>query len=227
MPLTTIRARRLPAAVAAVVAALFLLTVAGAPPAAAHDRLVSSDPADGATVETLPAALTLTYSAEPMDAGDGTAVAVAAPSGADVTAGDPVIEGANVSVPLAEAAEAGVYTVTWRVVSSDGHPIDGSFSFTVDTPSTPLPTAEPTQTPDATVAPAPSDEATPETTATSDPLDGTPADGDSFTRNLPWIIGGLLLAALGGAAIATLVARTRRRDPAAGDDGDEQPPAGR
>lgn len=32
-----------------------------------------------------------------------------------------------------EITEPGVYTVQWLIISQDGHPIDGSFSFAVDT----------------------------------------------------------------------------------------------
>ncbi|MGV9768919.1 copper resistance CopC family protein [Microbacterium sp. NPDC003461] len=222
MSATTRVLRRMPV-LGATVAVLLAASLASASPAAAHDTLVSTAPAADSTVETMPAELTLTYSAELIDAGDGTAVQVLSPSGADATAGDPVVDGAVVTVPLAEAAEAGEYAVTWRVVSSDGHPIDGTFSFTVATPSAPQPSPEPTQTPQT---PDESDAATatPVPSATPDPADGTPADGDGFVRNLPWIIGGLLLAAGGGALVAILVARARRDRT---DDADDAPPAGR
>ncbi|WP_261166362.1 copper resistance CopC family protein [Microbacterium sp. Marseille-Q6965] len=204
MPTATRALRRLPA-VGAAIAALLALSLATATPAFAHDTLVSTDPAAGSTVENMPAELTLTYSAELLDAGDGTAVEVLSPSGADAAAGEPALAGAVVTVPLAEAAEAGEYTVTWRVVSSDGHPIDGTFSFTVAQPTAPQPTPEPTQSPDESETAD-----TPTPIATTDPSDGTAEDGDSFARNLPWIVGGLLLAAGGGAVVAVLVARSRR-----------------
>jgi len=225
--------RRLSAfAVALATSALLVLGLAA--PASAHDTLVASDPADGSTVETLPAELTLTYSAELIDAGTGTAVAVTSPSGADVTAGSPTVSGAVVTVPLAEPAEAGAYTVTWRVVSSDGHPVDGTYAFTVTAPSTPIPSAEPTRTPDVTATPSPSDTAseTPVPAESEDPTDGaatdgTPADGGSFLRNLPWIVGGILLAAALGAFVAVLLARARRgtRDGSDGDETDRGPRA--
>lgn len=200
--------RRVPA-LAAAVAAVLLASLAAASPAAAHDQLVASDPAADATVETLPTELTLTYSAELIDAPDGTAVEVLSPSGTDVTAGAPAIDGAMLTVPLAEAAEAGVYTVTWQVVSSDGHATDGTFSFTVATPTTPSAMPEPTRTPHAT-APAQEPSATPSAVATDDPAEGTPGDGDAFARALPWIVAGLLLAGGGGALVAVLAARGRR-----------------
>lgn len=216
--------RRLPALVAAT-AALLMVSLAAASPAAAHDQLVASDPAADSTVETMPAELTLTYSAELIDAGaDGTVVEVLSPTGADVATGAPALNGAVVTVPLAEAAEAGAYTVNWRVVSSDGHPIDGTFAFTVTTPTAPSAMPEPTRTPHATT-PVDDPTATPTPVATDDPADGTPADGDSFARNLPWIIGGLLLAAGLGALVAVLVARARRGGP--DDDATRTPPAGR
>ncbi|WP_158231535.1 copper resistance CopC family protein [Microbacterium sediminis] len=216
--------RRLPA-LAAAAGALLLLSLAAASPAAAHDTLVSSDPAADSTVETLPTELTLAFSAELIDAGDnGTVVEVLSPSQTDVTAGPAAVDGAIVTVPLGEAAEAGAYTVNWRVVSSDGHPTDGTFAFTVTTPTAPSAMPEPTRTPDAS-APSHEPAATSTPVATDDPADGTPADGDSFARNLPWIIGGIVLAAGLGALVAVLIARARRGGP--DDDATRTPPAGR
>lgn len=212
-------------ALAAAVGALLLLSLAAASPAAAHDTLAASDPAADSSVETLPSELTLTFSAELIDAGEnGTVVEVLSPSGTDVTSGPAAVDGAIVTVPLAEGAEAGAYTVNWRVVSSDGHPTDGTFAFTVTTPSTPSAMPEPTRTPDAST-PADEPAATSTPVATEDPAEGTPADGDSLARNLPWIIGGILLAAALGALVAVLIARARRGGP----DGDatRTPPAGR
>ena len=73
-------------------------------------------------------------------------MAVTDSAGTDLTAGAPVLDGVRVTQPLAGTA-VGVVDVTWRVVSSDGHPISGEFSFSVgdDSPSGPStsPSAEP------------------------------------------------------------------------------------
>ena len=56
-----------PAALAAVFAALLAALLLLGAPAQAHDTLLESDPADGATLETSPEAITLTYSADILD----------------------------------------------------------------------------------------------------------------------------------------------------------------
>lgn len=210
-----ITARRFPVAPFALAASLIaaLLMLASPLSASAHDSLQSSSPAADTTVETLPAELTLTFSAELIDGEGATEVVVTDPAGASVTAGAAVTAGTTVTQPLASEADAGVYHVLWKVVSSDGHPTDGEFSFTVATSTI----VEPTAT--ATAEPAPSEtpsaEPSPQATATTE---GTPADGDAFLRVLPWIIGALIVAALGGAIVATTVSRARRRGAASDSD---------
>jgi methionine-rich copper-binding protein CopC len=101
--------------------------LATAGPAAAHDRLESTNPADGAPVATAPDAVVLTMSSTPLAL--GTQVRVTGPDGT-VSEGNPQIVDATVSEPLTGARPAGTYQVEWRITSSDGHPVSGSFSFT-------------------------------------------------------------------------------------------------
>jgi len=126
-------------AVIGVLAGLLVATIAS--PAFAHDELLSTDPAAGAVLETMPETLTLTFSGVLLS-GDGTTdVVVTDANGTDLTAGQPVLDGVRVTQPVGGAA-SGTITVAWRVVSSDGHPISGEFAFTVgdaSTPATPAP----------------------------------------------------------------------------------------
>jgi methionine-rich copper-binding protein CopC len=114
---------------AAVVAAGLLLILVTAGPAAAHNRLASSDPADGVTVARTPTAVVLTFD-EPAVA-LGSQVVVTGPAG---PAGRGALELVDNTVrqPLAGGAPAGHYTVEWRVTSADGHPVSGSFAFTTE-----------------------------------------------------------------------------------------------
>ena len=59
----------------------------------------------------------------------------------------------NVLTQPLEGTASGVITVLWKVVSSDGHPISGEFSFT----ATGAPTPTPTQTATPTVTPTPTE----------------------------------------------------------------------
>lgn len=114
-----------------VVAVLLVLAPVGT--ASAHDALVGSDPTDGAVLPAAPTAVVLTFAADPL--GVGAAVAVAGPDGTSWSAGDPVVTGATVTQTLQPAMPNGTYSVEWRSVSGDGHPISGTLSFTVDAPA--------------------------------------------------------------------------------------------
>ncbi|WP_432513547.1 copper resistance CopC family protein [Kineococcus sp. SYSU DK001] len=161
-----------------------LLTL-GAPlltatPAAAHDRLQSTDPADGAVVEVAPEQVVLTMSATPVAL--GTQVQVTGPDGSVVSAGDPRIVDTAITTTLTGDRPAGTYEVQWRVTSSDGHPISGGFSFTASaaaTPSAPAATASPegtpSQAPSEAASQAPSEAASP---ATVDPATAVDSEGD-------------------------------------------------
>ena len=205
MPTNTAPPRSFRRAITAAAAAL-LLAAGGllvASPASAHDELVSTDPAADTSLEALPAQLTLTFSGELATDPGATELQVTDASGAVLSDGDPVVEGTVVTQPLSGAA-SGLVTVLWKVVSSDGHPISGEYSFTVA--GAPAPTQTPTETaaptPSATTAPSETVEPTP--TVTSEP---TASDGSSA---LPWIIAGVLALALIGAVVYLLVSRSRR-----------------
>lgn len=94
--------------------------------AAAHDVLERMTPADGTTVERLPEDVSMTFSDQPLAV--GLQVVVRGPAG-DVASGAPTIEGKTVTQRLAPTAPGGDYTVLFRVTSTDGHPVSGSFSF--------------------------------------------------------------------------------------------------
>ncbi|GAA1328835.1 hypothetical protein GCM10009592_17340 [Brachybacterium rhamnosum] len=149
------------APLAALVAAALLLLLTAAP-ASAHDSLVSSDPEDGATLETSPEQVTLDYSADVLDVSP--VVRITGEGGEVVAELDPEVDGSTVTAALDEPLAAGDYEVRWRVVSSDGHPIEGTQSFTVEqgaagAPSdaggrTSAPASDATSAPAETTAPA-------------------------------------------------------------------------
>ena len=109
------------------------LMLFGGAAAQAHDELVSSDPAANATLTQAPAELNLTYSANLMNIEGGNRVRVVDSTGASVAEGEPQVKGTTVTQPLKikDASADETYTVTWRVVSSDGHPIQGTYTFSV------------------------------------------------------------------------------------------------
>jgi methionine-rich copper-binding protein CopC len=127
-----------------------LLLVAG--PASAHDQLLSSDPKDGATLDESPTSITLTFSSAPLDT--GIEIALVGPDGTTAQGEDIQVDDEVVTAQLADGLPAGAYEVAWHVVSSDGHPIDGEFSYVVEGEAEPSdePTVEPTAEATAGVA---------------------------------------------------------------------------
>ncbi|CAN5269814.1 hypothetical protein BH11ACT1_BH11ACT1_28420 [soil metagenome] len=191
-------------------AAVALLVGAGA--AQAHNTLVSTDPVDGSTVATAPERVTLTFN-EPARA-LGTEVVVTAPNGTTVSTGDPVLDGATVSQAVAGALPAGAYTVTWRVTSADGHPLEGVISFTATGATTvgtgPAAAASPTPTPTPAPTPTPSTTAL-SATASIGPVTragGTeigPVVTDQDADGDDWSLGTALSVAGGAALVGVLV----------------------
>jgi methionine-rich copper-binding protein CopC len=100
--------------------------LAGILPAEGHASLISSKPADGAQIATAPATAELTFS-EDVDSGF---VGVTAPDGTKVQTSEPRIDGATMSADLAATDQHGRYTVAYRIVSADGHPVSGEITFT-------------------------------------------------------------------------------------------------
>jgi len=118
--------RRAATAAAGLLAGLVAL-VAGAAPASAHTRLLSSSPASGSTVAQAPAEIVLTFAQHLLGLG---AVAVDGPGGVNVADGAPVLDGAIVTQRLAANRPAGAYHLAYRIVSADGHPVSGEVTFT-------------------------------------------------------------------------------------------------
>ncbi|SIO89838.1 copper resistance CopC family protein [Nocardiopsis sp. JB363] len=127
------------------IAALVLLTPT---PAFAHDTLLSSSPEDEQRLGSSPREIVLNFSGEVMDVSTAVVVLDSAAETVDTT--EPLVEGTDVSVePSGELADGG-YAVRWRVVSSDGHPISGTFTFHVGEGGPPPPSldAAPAEEPD-------------------------------------------------------------------------------
>ncbi|MGY5058355.1 copper resistance CopC/CopD family protein [Streptomyces sp. 900105755] len=115
---------------------LAALLLASAAPASAHAALRGSDPADGAVLKSSPASVTLTFTEavgllddsfrvyDPTNHRVDTSEAGHGPAGSDT---------ARITFP--KKLGTGTFTVAWRVVSADSHPVSGALTFSVGKPS--------------------------------------------------------------------------------------------
>ncbi|TDT81494.1 hypothetical protein DFO47_103147 [Arthrobacter sp. AG258] len=110
---------------------LFVLAVATlglVGPACAHDAAESTSPAQGASVAAPPEEVSVTFSNPPL--GIGSSFSVKDASGTEWADGSVRIVDNVATQKLRSGGPAGAYKVAWRVVSSDSHPIEGTFTFT-------------------------------------------------------------------------------------------------
>lgn len=138
---------RFPRLVITVLLAMMALTM-GSGPAHAHAKLVSSSPADGSSLASVPDEVSFTFN-ENLLAGS-TTIAFVDATGTVISSSPGVISGPTITSPWPAAASTGQLYVSYRVVSADSHPITGTMTVTftaTDAPSGSVPT--PLVSPDA------------------------------------------------------------------------------
>ncbi len=125
--------RRAPGLLLALLLALAFALI-GPLSARGHADLLSSDPSAGQILESMPKTVTLEFAENILivDASeDANQILVSNESGERIDDSQVVVAGAIVSTQVDQSAANGNYSVVYRVVSADGHPIEGSFSFVV------------------------------------------------------------------------------------------------
>jgi methionine-rich copper-binding protein CopC len=188
-----------------VLLALLGLLFATASPASAHSELESTAPAaDSASTEPVDGVvLTFSDSVQPGFA----QIAVLDPGGTDIADGEPTIDGDTVTQPVAMTT-TGQYSVSYRIVSADGHTVQGTYAFTasvVDGQSRPT-----TDAPRA-FASTPSTSA-PSSAAASPAAQEQSAEGQDSGLGTGQTIAILVVLALGLVGTAAItVARRRHR----------------
>lgn len=101
-------------------------------PAFAHDQLVSVTPEASSQLKTAPEEIVMEFSGDIMNVDGANQIKIVDAEGHSLADGDPKVDGKTVIQKLvSDDSENDTYTVTWRVVSSDGHPIQDSFEYTV------------------------------------------------------------------------------------------------
>ncbi|MBF4620922.1 copper resistance protein CopC [Clavibacter sp. VKM Ac-2542] len=245
--------RRLAAAVAGAALATGALALAGlaqgsgpdgALSASAHNYLVSSSPAAGSTIDAPPSEVTLTFNDVILDlaaagGGGGDASSGSAPAsggssvvqvtgpdgqGTHFETGCATDSGRTVSVPVALGG-SGQYTVTWRVVSADGHPVSDSIAFAYQAPAGATASAG---TPDGPGCAAAQEGATGSGATSSGGAGSSAADPGTAAGQeqgvapyLGVIVGvGIGIVVLAAAAVVLIVVTGRRKPAAAAATGD-------
>ncbi|MFE2585492.1 copper resistance CopC/CopD family protein [Streptomyces sp. NPDC059378] len=124
--------RRIVTMLCLVLCALCLQAVV-AGPAAAHTGLLSSEPAAGQVLPHLPAQVALTFR-QPVTAGvDAVRVFDDHMRRMDLGGHPDDRRHGTLRTALPGSLRAGTYTVAWQVTSADGHPVAGTYRFSIGT----------------------------------------------------------------------------------------------
>jgi methionine-rich copper-binding protein CopC len=116
---------------------IFLISLVLSPTAAtAHTNTVETNPDHGAVLDELPAEATVTLGEAPKQAD----VVLEIPDGT-VQKLQTRVADTTITAELPSTGPRGDYTLSYRVVSADGHPVTGSAMFAVTTGPAPAATA--------------------------------------------------------------------------------------
>jgi len=98
----------------------------------AHSKLETSSPAADAKLTESVKEFSLTFN-ENIDENLST-LKVKNDQGEEVQLSGTQVSGKTLSGTVDEPLPSGTYTVEWKIVGGDGHPVDGTYSFQVDAP---------------------------------------------------------------------------------------------
>jgi len=206
-------------ALAVTTATVFVVSVTMAPTASAHADLQVSTPEDGESLQIAPEEIRLTFSEELFE--ELVEISILDADGdlySTIGVEQTPPPGTDVIFPWPTQAPPGEYSIAYRVVSADGHPVTGTISFsyaaTAPEPSTPEP-APSDSTPSA-------ESSTPATSpAASSPIASAPSSSSATesstssstdsSSGTPLVILGVVLL-LGVIATSAIIVRARRRN---------------
>jgi len=198
---------------------LVLLTLAAgvglAGPASAHNVLTSSDPTDGSTLQTAPTTVRLTFDQPVQDFEP--VVTVIGPDGNRYESGAPTVDSTVVTAGVNALPVPGAYSIAYRVVSADGHTVEGQIKFQLAEGAVGGAGSAPAGSSEATTTGAGTSEAGSSGTVTSDAEPLAPATSTSTAAVAPvtsssglsgWVWAAIAVAAiLVAAAIVVIVRR--------------------
>ena len=201
-------------ALAATAAMVFLLSVLMAPTGSAHADLQVSTPEDGESLEVAPEEIRLTFSEELFE--ELVEISILDAAGdlySTIGVEQTPPPGTDVIFPWPPQAPPGEYSIAYRVVSADGHPVTGTVSFsyaaTAPEPSAPEPSSSDSAPSAQSSTPASSPTASaPFASPANDSLPSSSADSSSVT---PFVATGIVLL-LGVIAASAIIVRARQRN---------------
>lgn len=133
-------------AIVAVLAAMTISTTS----AFAHSHLGGSNPADGDVVSEPLNEVVLEFDGQ---IEQGSLIDVKTAKGKEIKLEDIIIGEGTLTGTVAEPLPNDEYQVNWSIISADGHPLEGEFSFTVNVPVSETVEEEP-EKPSETTKPA-------------------------------------------------------------------------
>lgn len=190
-------------------------------PASAHTDLLSTDPASGARLAAPPAEVTLTFTDQM--SGEFNTVSLTVADQTPIKLGSSTVsDTVTARVPLDDIAGAFRnpnqpvdWTLAYRVVSADGHPVTGDLAFRAPLPRAASAGTSPTTTPSTPGLSEPGSLAPGSSTIASTPRDDSSPSNATDDDRSPWWVAllGFALALLiaAGAAITLLKQHTRGR----------------
>lgn len=128
--------------------ALLLFSISNIYSSSAHSSMIEQFPKGNETISDMPLEVKLSFDEELLDLGSGNSVIVRNPEGTEITTGPTVLLSSKISRKLTASTLPGKYSVSYRVVSADGHVVEGTYQFTLRTKSeskSPTPTAVPSK----------------------------------------------------------------------------------
>lgn len=128
--------------------ALLLFSITNIYSSFAHSSMIEQFPKGNSIISEMPQEVKLTFDEELLDLGSGNSVTVRNPEGKEITIGATTLFSSNISRELTASTIAGKYSVSYRVVSADGHVVEGTYQFILKSKSeskSPTPAAVPSE----------------------------------------------------------------------------------
>lgn len=193
---------------------VFLLSVLMAPTGSAHADLQVSTPGGGESLEVAPEEIRLTFSEELFE--ELVEISILDAAGdlySTIKVEQTPPPGTDVIFPWPPQAPPGEYSIAYRVVSADGHPVTGTVSFsyaaTAPEPSALEPSSSDSTPSAQSSTPASSPTASaPFASPTNESSTSSSTDSSSVT---PFVVTGVVLL-LGVIAASAIIVRARQRN---------------